>query len=53
MNNHEKYIVTLIYGLGVAFVCGLVGFYIYIWVRYGNLPPDEVPSWVHWLMLRR
>lgn len=31
----------------------LAGLSIYCWVVYGNLPPEEVPSWVHWLMWRR
>ena len=34
-------------------VVGGIGLSIYCWIRYGNLPPDEVPSWVHWLMWRR
>lgn len=28
-----------------------IAFEIYLWVKYGSLPPEEVPSWVHWLML--
>lgn len=37
----------------ILFILFAFGFWIYLWVTYGNLPPDEVPSWVHWLMWRR
>ena len=30
---------------------GCLIFYLYLLVNYGNLPPNEVPSWVHWFML--
>ena len=37
----------------ILFILFAFGFWIYIWVTYGNLPPDEVPSWVHWWMMGR
>lgn len=38
--------------LGLSLVA-LIVLEIYCWVVYGNLPPEDVPSWVHWLMWRR
>ena len=40
----------------IALVCLVlfaIGFTIYVWVTYGNLPPDQVPSWAHWWMMGR
>lgn len=34
-----------------AIVLGYIIFSIYLRVTYGNLPPDQVPSWVHWWMM--
>lgn len=31
---------------------GLIVLSIYCWIRYGSLPPEEVPAWVWWLMRR-
>lgn len=39
--------------LFIAFIAFIIWLEIYLWITYGNLPPDEVPSWVHWLMWRR
>ena len=30
---------------------GIVSFEIYLWVKYGNMPHDEIPAWVWWFML--
>ena len=46
-------LLVLIYLIPILLVVFLIAFSIYIWVKYGNLPPDEVPSWVHWWMMRR
>ena len=32
-------------------VLGLIGFEIYLWVHYGNMPKDQIPAWVWWWML--
>ena len=42
--------------LDITITIGVIGviyilFWIYLCVTYGNLPPDQVPSWVHWFML--
>ena len=37
----------------ILILVAIIGLVIYCWIRYGSLPPDEVPSWVHWLMWRR
>ena len=37
-------------GLLALFVVGCIGLSIYCLIKYGNLPPEDVPSWVHWLM---
>lgn len=37
----------------ILILASLIGLIAYCWIRYSNLPPDEVPSWVHWLMWRR
>jgi hypothetical protein len=50
MKNDILYKIMVILGLGLlAFIIGLE---IYCWVNYGNLPPDQIPSWVHWFMLK-
>ena len=52
----DKILIFLIYLLVilfVAFIIFTIGFEIYLWITYGNLPPDEVPSWVHWWMMGR
>lgn len=41
----------VIIGVMIALVVIGLLFEIYLWVTYGNLPPDQVPSWVHWFML--
>lgn len=55
-NEHKnKLEIILIYVMWISailFFIGLIIFSIYVWIKYGNLPPDEVPSWVHWLMVR-
>lgn len=28
-----------------------IGMTVYVWVVYGSLPPDQVPSWAHWWIL--
>lgn len=33
-------------------VLGFIVLSIYCWIRYGSLPPEEVPAWVWWLMRR-
>lgn len=38
--------------LSFLLIVGLIILMIYIYVTYGNMPIDEVPSWVHWLMWR-
>lgn len=40
-----------IFGIIVAIVVIGLLFEIYLCVTYGSLPPDQVPSWVHWFML--
>lgn len=39
--------------LFIAFIAFIIWLEIYLWITYGNLPPDEVPSWVHWWMMGR
>ena len=47
MEDKEK----LFFGILIAIVVIWLVFEIYICSTYGNLPPDQVPSWVHWFML--
>jgi hypothetical protein len=47
--DEEKVIVGIMIALVVI---GLI-FEIYLCATYGNLPPDQVPSWVHWFILGR
>lgn len=44
---------NILYIFGAILVLGMIAFYIYIWVRYGNVPREEVPNWVWWIMWRR
>jgi hypothetical protein len=39
--------------LSFLLLAAFIVFIIYIFVKYGNMPIDEVPSWVHWIMWRR
>lgn len=56
INEHKNklgiILIYLMWIFAILFFVGLIIFSIYVWVVYGNLPPEEVPSWVHWLMLR-
>lgn len=44
-----------IYVIGCVVVVTLglcyLAFYIWLYLTYGKLPPNEVPSWVHWLLV--
>lgn len=44
----EKLITVLLWGIAIAFVAFIIGINIYILVKYGGKPIDEVPSWVLW-----
>lgn len=30
-----------------------LAFMVYVWIKYANMPFDETPNWVHWLMWGR
>lgn len=36
--------------ISLVAIAGLIILMLYIYNTYGNMPIDEVPSWVHWLM---
>ena len=51
-----KFLTAMIYFVDILLILiilSFIGLEIYCWIRYGSLPADEVPSWVHWLMWRR
>lgn len=36
----------------IALLVGLIFLSIWVWVKYGNTPVSELPSWVAWLMFK-
>jgi len=42
--------------IGLIFIVillgGLIFLSIWIWIKYGNTPVSELPSWVAWLMFK-
>ena len=44
--NWETVIWGLIWVICVAIVIGLIAVEIYVYVKYGNKPADEIPGWV-------
>ena len=38
--------------IGLIIIIAVACIVLWIWClkTYGDLPPDEVPSWVHWFM---
>lgn len=36
----------------ILIFCVLIAFYISLWVRYGDKPLGEVPTWVAWLLFK-
>lgn len=49
--DYEDILEKLLFVLVIIVVVIYIGVIIYCYANYGNLPPDEVPSWVHWFML--
>ena len=52
MKKAEFVFKLFIFSIIIIIITVLFGLEIWAWITYGNLPPDEVPSWVHWLLLR-
>lgn len=40
----------LVYLLGLVGLA-FVGLEIYVWIKYGNMPYDQIPAWVWWFMI--
>lgn len=57
IRNIKDYLLIGLLILFIIVVIGLIifaiGMTIYCWITFGNLPPDEVPTWAHWWMLWR
>lgn len=49
----NKIITLLIWIPIILLVVSFIGLKIYIWVKYGNVPYGEAPSWVQWFMRGR
>ena len=47
LGNIIAYIIAIML---VAIVLGLIGLEIYVWVRFANVPVNELPAWVLFFM---
>lgn len=52
-NKIQLFLLFMIYIIFGLIIIGFIALEIYCWIHYGSLPPEDVPSWVHWLMWRR
>lgn len=50
MSKQDRLIEAILCIITVLLSAGIIGFLIYIHVKYGNMPYSEVPAWVNWLM---
>ena len=46
-----RFLYFCIHAFFIVLIVALIVFEVFIFVKYGGKPINEVPSWVHWFML--
>lgn len=49
--NTCAFLYICIHAFFIVLILALIVFEVFIFVKYGGKPVNEVPSWVHWFML--
>lgn len=49
----EKLINFIACVISIIITSLIVAGYVYLLIKYGNKPIDEIPTWVLWLLFRR
>lgn len=50
-SNNGVFLYICVQAFFIVLILALVVFEVFIFVKYGGKPVNEVPSWVHWFML--
>lgn len=51
MSKNKNFLSYIIFGILGALLLGFLGLNIYLMIKYGNAPREEVPNWVWWWFL--
>ena len=51
LRDNDVVLYICIHAFFIVLILALIVFEVFIFVKYGGKPVNEVPSWVHWFML--
>lgn len=49
----DELLAKVVYVLIIAFILGVMGLGVYVLIKYGGKPINEIPAWAVWFFLRR